>query len=58
MEIQDVWDIKAKGIPVKWGQLDPFQNHSDNTRTNYRENKVQELRKQPYLALHSYFGMC
>jgi len=30
-EIQRMWNVQAKVIPVKQGRLEPFQNHSDST---------------------------
>jgi len=34
-----------------------FQSHSENTRATYQENmKSRNYRKQPYWALHTYFG--
>jgi hypothetical protein len=29
IEIQRMWNVKAKVIPVITGRLEPFQNHSD-----------------------------
>jgi len=31
IEIQLIWNVKAKVIPVIIGRLEPFQNRSDNT---------------------------
>jgi len=30
-QIQRTWNLKANAILVIMGQLEPFQNHSDNT---------------------------
>ena len=30
-EIQSMWNVKAKLIPVIIGRLEPFQNRSNNT---------------------------
>jgi hypothetical protein len=31
IEIQPMWNVKAKVIPVITGRLESFQNHSDST---------------------------
>jgi hypothetical protein len=31
IEIKPVWNVKTREIPVIIGQLEPFQNHSENT---------------------------
>jgi len=58
MEIQRMYEnVKTKVIPVILGRLGLLQSHSENTCATYQENmKSRNYRKQPYWALHTYFG--
>ena len=49
-EIQPMWNVKAKVIPVIIGQLEPSQNHS---LTTYREStKLRNCKKKPSRTGH------
>jgi heme/copper-type cytochrome/quinol oxidase subunit 2 len=46
-------------IIIIMGRLGPFPNHSENTWATYQETMtLRNYRKQPYWALHTYFGKC
>ena len=59
IEIQRTWNIKTKVIPVIIGAtgtiLKSFRKYVSNIPGNHG---VKELQKQPYWALHTYFGKC
>jgi hypothetical protein len=38
IEIQCMWNVKVKVIPVSIGELKPSQNHSDKTSKTYQES--------------------
>jgi hypothetical protein len=59
IEIQRMWNIKTRVIPVIIGVTGSFQNHSENTRAPYQETtKLGNYGKLPYWALRTYFGKC
>ena len=59
IEIQCMWKVKAKVIPIKTGRLEPSHNHSDSTWATYREStKLRNYKKQPYWALHTNCKKC
>jgi len=54
IEIQRMWNVKTKVIPVILGRLGLFQSYTENTSATYQENmKSRNYRKQPYWALHT-----
>ena len=57
IEIQRLWNVKTKVIPVIIGATGTisktFRKHVSNIPGNH---EVKELQKQPYWALHTYFG--
>ena len=54
-EIQRMWNVKTKAIPVKTGATGTmsFRKYVSNIPGKH---KVKNSRKQPYWALHIYFG--
>jgi hypothetical protein len=38
VDMQHMWNVKTKVIPVIMGQLEPSHNHSENTSATYRES--------------------
>ena len=57
IEIKRMWNVKAKMTPLIIRALGPFQNHSDNTWATCQESiKLRNCKKQPYWALHTYYG--
>jgi len=53
IEIQRMWNVKSNVLPVIIGATrtvsKSFRKHQENT-------KSKNYRKQPYWALHTYFG--
>jgi hypothetical protein len=48
-EIQRMWNIKTKAIPVIIRKSKTYQNNSENTRAKYSEStKLRNFRKRPY----------
>ena len=41
IEIQLMWNVKTKVIPVIRGRMEPPQNHSDSTSATYRKARHQ-----------------
>ena len=57
IEIQRMWNVKLNVIPVIIGATGTILKSLENTRATYQENmKSRNYRKQPYWALHTYFG--
>jgi hypothetical protein len=58
-EIQRMWNVKTRVITVVIGAtgtiLKSFRKHVTNIPGHH---DVKELQKQPYWALHTYFGKC
>jgi len=55
-EIQHMWNVKTKVIPVIIGATGTVSK-SFRKYVTYQENmKSRNYRKQPYWALHTYFG--
>jgi len=54
-----MWNVKAKVIPVIIGATGTvsksFRKYMSNIPGNH---DVREIQKQPYWALHTYFGKC
>ena len=48
-----MWNVTAKVIPVKRGQIEPSQNHSANTeqQTGKARNQATRHKKKPNCAL-------
>jgi hypothetical protein len=59
IEIKRMWNVKTKVIPVIIGATGTisksFRKYMNNIPGNH---EVKELQKQPYWALHTYFGKC
>jgi hypothetical protein len=59
IETQGLWNVKTKVIPVIIGATGAisksFRKYVKNVPGNH---EVKELQKQPYWALHTYFGKC
>jgi len=59
IEIQRMWNVKAKVIPVITGATGTisksFRKYVNNIPGNH---DVRELQKKPYWAPHTYFGKC
>ena len=56
-ETQRMWNVKARVIPVIMGAMGPFPNLLENTWATYQKTMtLRNYRKQPYWALHTYFG--
>jgi hypothetical protein len=59
IEIQHMWNVKARVIPVIIGATETISKSFRKYVSNIPENHdLKELRKQPYWALHTYFGKC
>jgi hypothetical protein len=57
IEIQRMWNVKTKVIPVTIGVTGTFPKSFRKYMSNIPENmKLRNYRKQPYWALHTYFG--
>ena len=57
IEIQRMWNVKTRVIPVIIGATGTFPNHSENTCATYQETMTfKNYRRQPYWALHTYCG--
>ena len=55
LEIQRMWNVKTKVIPVIIGATGPFQSNLENTWATYQEiTKLRNYRKQPYWALRTH----
>ena len=58
-EIQHVWNMKAKVIPVVTGATGTISKSLRQYLSNIPgKHEIKELRKQPYWALHSYCVKC
>ena len=59
IQIQRMWNVKTRVIPVvrvATGTIPKsFRKHVSNIPGHH---DVKELQKQPYWALHTYFGKC
>jgi len=59
IEIKRTWNVKAKLIPIIIGATGTisksFRKYVSDIPGNH---DVRELQKQPYWALHTYFGKC
>jgi hypothetical protein len=52
-EIQRMWNVKTRVIPVIIGATGTIQNYPENTSAPYQETvKLRSYRKLPYWALH------
>ena len=52
-----MWNVKAKVIPVIIGATGTTSKSFRKYVSKYQENmKSRNYRKQPYWALHTYFG--
>ena len=56
-EIQRMWNVKTKEIPVKIGATGTISKSFRKYVSNIPgKHEVKELKKQPYWALHTYCG--
>jgi len=59
IEIQRMWNVKTKVIPVIIGATGTISNSFRKYVSNIQESlKSRNSRKQSYWALHTYFGKC
>ena len=57
IEIQRMWNVKTKVIPVIIGATGTISKSFRKYMSIYQEvMKSRNYRKQPYWALHTYFG--
>ena len=57
VEKQRMWNVKTKVIPVIIGATGTISKSFRKYVSTYRETmKSRNYRKQPYWALHTYFG--
>jgi hypothetical protein len=57
IEIQRMWNVKTKVIPVITGATGTISKSFGKYMSNIPRNmKSRNSRKQPYWALHTYFG--
>jgi hypothetical protein len=54
-EIQRMWNVKAKMMPVITGAAVTISKYLSNI---IGKHEIKELKKQPRLALHTYYGKC
>ena len=58
-EIQCVWNVKAKVIPVIIGATGTISKSLRQYLSNIPgKQEIKELQKQPYWALHTHCGKC
>jgi len=56
IEIQHVWNVKTKVIPVIIGAAGTISQSFTKYLSNILgKNEIKELQKQPYLEFHTYF---
>jgi hypothetical protein len=54
-----MWNVKTKVIPVIIGATGTISKSFRKYVSNIQEiTKLRNYRKQPYWALHTYFGKC
>jgi len=59
IEIQCMWNVRTKVIPVITGATRTISKSFRKYVSNIQEIKnLRNYRKQPYWALHTYFGKC
>ena len=59
IEIQRMWNVKARVIPVIIGATGTISTSFRKYVSDIPGKRdVKELQKQPYWALHTYFGKC
>ena len=57
IEIQRMWNVKTKVMPVIIGATGPISESFRKYVSNIpAKMKLRNSRKQPYWALHTYFG--
>ena len=57
-EIQRMWNVKTKVIPVIIGATGYISKSFRKYVSNIPGNQEVNYRKQPYWAIHTYFGKC
>jgi hypothetical protein len=58
IEIQRMWNVKTKVIPVIKGATGTISKSFRKYVSNIPGNHEVNYRKQPYWALHTYCGKC
>jgi hypothetical protein len=59
IEIQRMWNVKAGVIPVITGATGTISKSFRKYVSDIQETMtLRNCRKQPYWALHTYFGKC
>jgi hypothetical protein len=59
IEIQGMWNVKAKVIPGIRGVTRTISEHSNNIRaTNQKSTKLRNYKKQPNGAMNTYYRKC
>ena len=59
IEIQRMWNVKTRVIPVIIGATGTISKSFRKYVSDIPGNRdVRSYRKQPYWALHTYFGKC
>jgi hypothetical protein len=58
IEIQRMWNVKTKVIPVIIGATGAISKSFRKYVTYEKTTKLRNYRKQPYWALHTYCGKC
>jgi uncharacterized protein YycO len=59
IEIQCMWNVKAKVIPVTTGATGTISKMLRKYLSNIQgSKKLKNYKKQPYWALHTYGGKC
>jgi len=54
-----MWNVKAKVIPVIIGAVETISRSLRQYLGNIiGKHQMKELQKQPYWALHTYYGKC
>jgi hypothetical protein len=59
IEIQRMWNVKAKMISVKIGATEIMSKSLRQYLSNVPgKHEIKKLQKQPYWAQHRYYGKC
>jgi hypothetical protein len=58
IESHHMWNVKAKVIPVIMGDWKHFKITKKIPEQHTRKHEIRNYKKQPYWALHAYYGEC